>query len=582
MANKRERWTGRTAFLLSTIGSAVGLGNIWRFPFVAFKNGGGAFLIPYLLALFTAGIPLLILETGLGQKLQGSAAESFKKVHRDMEWLGWLALLVGMIISTYYAVVISWCWNYAYHSISLAWTSVGANQFFNEEVLAISSGPDELGGIVWWVLLGLILTWGATWTIISRGVKWLGRYNQLMMPIALCMLLILLFRGVTLPNAGMGLGKFLTPDLSKLLDPNVWLAAYSQIFYTLSLGFGILITYASYRRLDEDVTNNAFITGMSNSTVEVLAGITVFSTVGFLAAQMHIPIEDISIAGPGLAFRTYPAAIGNLPHFAPFFGILFFGMLLFLGTTSLISLIEAVVCGLRDKFGVNRIKATTFICVIGFGAGMLFATRAGLYWLDIVDHWTNSYGLTMVGLAECILIGWIYKADKLRDFANSVSEIHLGKWWNICIKYITPAILIVTVTYSLIQEFAQPYEGYELWPRLVGGWILITVIILIGVMLMKVKSPETKTHRAAITLFVIFGGLTLLTTLDFVTVKVLTSSFMEAVTFGQIGSVAEKIEGMTTSSWFVLAAVLTVLLGILVSSIRVAFINERRKRLKQS
>ncbi|MCP4566963.1 MAG: sodium-dependent transporter, partial [candidate division Zixibacteria bacterium] len=315
MADTRERWSGRTAFLLATIGSAVGLGNIWRFPYIAFKNGGGAFLIPYFIALLTAGIPLLILETGIGQKLQGSAAASFKKVHRDMEWLGWLALLVGMIISTYYAVVIAWCWNYAYHSFSLAWVSTGASEFFNNEVLEISSGPEELGGILWWVLGGLVLTWGATWTIISRGVKWLGRYNQIMIPIALGMLLLLLFRGITLEGATIGLKQFLTPDISKLLDPNVWLAAYSQIFYTLSLGFGILITYASYRDHDADVTNNAFITGMSNSTVEFIAGITVFSTVGFLAAQVGASVDQISaqytLDGPGLAFKTYPAAIAK-------------------------------------------------------------------------------------------------------------------------------------------------------------------------------------------------------------------------------------------------------------------------------
>ncbi len=554
MAVTRERWTGRAAFLLATIGSAVGLGNIWRFPYVAFKNGGGAFLIPYFLALFTAGIPLLILETGIGQKLQASAPESFKKVHRDMEWLGWFALLVGTIISTYYAVVIAWCWNYVYHSFTLAWTSMGTDAFFNKSVLNISSGPGELGGIAWWVLIGLILTWGVTWIIISKGVKWLGRYNQILLPIAFVILLILLIRGITLDGAIGGLSKFLTPDIGRLSDPDVWLAAYSQIFYTLSLGFGILIAYASYRSYDADVTNNAFITGMSNSTVEFLAGITVFSTVGFLAARVGKPIGDISVGGPGLAFKTYPEAIANMPAMAPLFGVLFFGMLLFLGTTSLISLIEAVVSGLRDKFGIGRIKATTIICLIGFGVGLLFATRAGLYWLDIVDHWTNSYGLTVVGLAECIFIGWFYKTKVLRQFANSVSEVRLGIWWDICIKYITPIILIITITYSLIQEFSKPYENYELWPRLVGGWFLITIVILLAVILMKAKSPHTKIQKSAVFLFIFFGELSLAAMLDGV--------------------------GMSASSWIILFLGLTILLGTLSSALGIAFANERKKRHK--
>ncbi|MBD3232457.1 MAG: sodium-dependent transporter [candidate division Zixibacteria bacterium] len=580
MAKIRERWSGRTAFLLSIIGSAVGLGNIWRFPYIAFKNGGGAFLIPYFLALFTAGIPLLILETGIGQKLQGSAADSFKKINKDMEWLGWLALLVGMIISTYYAVVIAWCWNYAYHSISLAWLSQGANDFFNNSVLQISSGPGQLGGIVWWVLLGLVLTWGAIWFIISRGVKWLGKYNQVMIPIALVMLLVLLFRGVTLEGAADGLGKFLTPDIGKLLDPNVWLAAYSQIFYTLSLGFGILITYASYRRRDEDVTNNALITGMSNSTVEFLAGITVFSTAGFLAANVGTSIEQMSISGPGLAFKTYPAAIGNLPHFAPFFGVLFFGMLLFLGTTSLISLIEAVVCGLRDKFGIGRLPATTLICLVGFAFGLLFATRAGLYWLDIIDHWTNSYGLTMVGLAECIIIGWFYKSKTLRDFANSVSEVRLGGWWDICIKYITPGVLIITVAYSLIQEFAAPYEGYTLWPRLAGGWFLITVIIIIAIVLMKTKSPESRAHGPAVVLFLFFGMLSMLAIFNIDYLGIYSDYIVTTMNgFAESTLETEQVSGMSASSWIILLIGLTILLGTLFTAIRIAFASEKRKRI---
>ncbi|MCP4632423.1 MAG: hypothetical protein GY855_05815, partial [candidate division Zixibacteria bacterium] len=287
-----------------------------------------------------------------------------------------------------------------------------------------------------------------------------------------------------------------------------------------------------------------------------IAGITVFSTVGFLAAQVGASVDQISaqytLDGPGLAFKTYPAAIAKLPHFAGFFGVLFFVMLLFLGTTSLISLVEAVVCGIRDKFGTRRKVATTVICLCGLGVGLLFASRAGLYWLDIVDHWTNSYGLTMVGLAECILIGWFYKARVLREFANGVSEVRLGKWWDICIKYITPAILIVTVSYSLIQEFTTPYESYDLWPRLVGGWFLITVIVAISVILMKAKSPGSKIHKSAIFLFIILGELSLATMLDDV--------------------------GMKASSWIILFFGFTLLLGTLLSALGIAFANERKKK----
>ena len=198
---KRERWTGRTAFVLATIGSAVGLGNVWRFPYIAATNGGGAFLIPYFVALFTAGIPLLILETGLGQKLQGSAAASYAKVRRNMEWLGWFSLAIGLIISSYYAVVLAWCWNFVIHSFSLAWVELGAEAFFSDQVLKVSEGPAEVGGIVIPVLAGLLGSWIVATVVISKGVARLRSFNKVLLPIAFVLLIILLVRGLTLDNA---------------------------------------------------------------------------------------------------------------------------------------------------------------------------------------------------------------------------------------------------------------------------------------------------------------------------------------------------------------------------------------------
>ncbi len=271
-------------------------------------------------------------------------------------------------------------------------------------------------------------------------------------------------------------------------NPRVWLEAFSQIFFTLSLGFGILIAYASYRNGDEDITNNANITGFSNGIVEFLAGITVFSTVGFLAFIQNVNIDSLKLGGPGLAFMTYPEAISKIPGVPQFFGILFFSMLLFLGLTSLVSLVEAVVTGLKDKFNVSRIKATTIIVIIDILLGVLFATHSGLYWLDIVDHWILTYGLVIVGLFEAILIGWIFGAEKLRIFANEVSEMKLNKFWNICIKYIVPISLIILLIFSIINEFKIPYENYPLLARVLGGWFIVMLTLIVSFIIAYKKS----------------------------------------------------------------------------------------------
>ncbi|UCF79550.1 MAG: sodium-dependent transporter [Candidatus Eiseniibacteriota bacterium] len=548
----RERWTGRTAFVLATIGSAVGLGNVWRFPYVAATNGGGAFLIPYFVALFTAGIPLLILETGLGQKLQGSAAASYAQVRRNMEWLGWFSLAIGLIISSYYAVVLAWCWNYMIHSFSLAWVQLGAEAFFADRVLKVSEGPAEIGGLVIPVLAGLLGSWAVAAAVISKGVGRLGRFNKVLLPIAFVLLIILLVRGLTLKNASEGLSYFLTPQFSALRDPKVWLAAYSQIFFTLSLGFGILIAYASYKPEGADVTNNAFITGLSNSSVEFIAGLTVFSTVGYLALLSGSSLGDLTVGGPGLTFQTYPTAIALIPHFGSFYGVVLFSMLLFLGFTSLVSLVEAMVTGLRDKFSISRRKATFLTCGVGAALGLIYTTRGGLHWLSIVDHWALTYGLAVIGIAECVLLGWFFKTGTLREFINNVSEIHLGYWWEICIKFITPGALAVTLVLSLFSEVIEPFEGYPVWALVGGGWVLLIVALLVSILFMRFRNKGVAVSMSAVAILV---------------------GYVELAVLSGVASAAITPEG-----WIMLFVGATVLFGGLVLAISTAIKKERQKQ----
>lgn len=486
MAEERERWLSRPAFVMAAIGSAVGLGNIWRFPFVAYANGGGAFLIPYFVALLSAGIPLMMLEYGLGIKMQGGPPAAFARIRKELEWIGWWSILAAFVIITYYAVILAWCWQYLWHSITLAWES-DAKGFFFSTVLQLSKDPGELGGISIGMIIGLLLTWIAVYLIIYKGIGRVGKIVMATVPLPLILIGVLVVRGITLPGAAQGLNFYLAPDFTKLLDPKVWLAAYGQIFFSLSLGMGIMIAYASYLPEKSDVTNNAFITCFANCGTSFFAGFAIFSTLGYLAQTTGQDVATVAGAGPGLAFVTIPTAISKLPFAAALFGLIFFVTLLTLGIDSLFSLVEADVTAIMDKWGLKRTHATFGVCLLAFLIGLVFSSRGGLYWLDIVDHWINNYGIALVGLAEVIVIGYVFGTKPFREFLNEVSEVKVGIWWDIMIKYVTPLILGITVLTALFAELSKAYEGYPMWALVVGGWLMVVGVVVVSIFLAKMK-----------------------------------------------------------------------------------------------
>ncbi|MBW2038789.1 MAG: sodium-dependent transporter [Deltaproteobacteria bacterium] len=489
MAERRENWRGRPYFLMAAIGSAVGLGNVWRFPYIAYANGGGAFLIPYFVALLTAGIPLMMLEYALGVKMQGAPHVAFSKIKRGLEWVGWWSILAAFVIITYYAVVMAWCWNYLYHSFTLAWGK-DAGGFFVTKVLQRTGGPAELGGIPMGILLGLLITWVVIYLIIYKGIGRVAKVVMATVPLPIILIAILVVRGITLPGAVDGLNFYLAPDFSKLLEPKVWLAAYGQIFFSLSLAMGIMIVYASYLPNDSDVTNNAFITSFANCGTSFFAGFAIFSTLGYLAHVTGVDISKVAVAGPGLAFVTIPTAISKLPFAAAFFGAVFFLMLLTLAVDSLFSLVEADVTAMIDKWGVRRERVAFVICLVAFLIGLLYTSRGGIYWLDIVDHWINNYGLPAIGLAEVIVIGFVFGTKPFRRFLNSVSEIRVGVWWDYMIKIVTPIILGATLITSFCGEVKKAYEGYPMWALIIGGWAIVVGIVILSFVLMRARGKE--------------------------------------------------------------------------------------------
>ena len=475
----REQWNSRTGFLMAAVGSAVGLGNIWRFSYISYKNGGGAFLIPYIVALLTAGVPLMILEFALGHKMKGSAPYSLRKIRKGWEWLGWWSVIFVMFgIVLYYCVVLSWCVNYFFHSFNLTWGS-DPNDFFFNRFLKISSGPGEIGGIQVSILLALAAVWVVNWFIAYKGVqRGIELASRIFMPLLFVLTTALVAWSLTFEGAGGGLAAYLRPDFSRLGDIQVWVDAYSQIFFSLSLGFGIMIAYASYLPDKTDLRSNAMITSYMDAGYALFAGVAVFATLGYMAHATGTPIGEVVTESLGLAFVAYPQAIGMVPLLGKLFGAIFFLALIVAGLSSSISILEAFASSIMDKFRVGRKVSVTLLCCGGFLGGVIFTTRGGLFWLDIVDQFLNHYGLVTVGILECILVGWIYKADTLRDHINAHSRVKVGRWWNFSIKIFIPAVLGIIVVLDIIKELKAPYGGYSRSAVLLIGldWLVLTMV----------------------------------------------------------------------------------------------------------
>jgi NSS family neurotransmitter:Na+ symporter len=491
---KREQWNSHLGFLLAAVGSAIGLGNIWRFSYMAYSNGGGAFLIPYITALLTAGVALLILEFGIGHERIGSAPLAYAKINRNWEWLGWWAVIFVMFgIELYYVVIIAWCLNYFFLSFDLSW-GTDPNNFFFKEFLKLNTDPANIGEIRTPILTSLIVIWALNWVIVYRGIrKGIELANKIFMPLLFILTAILVFWSLSLDGAMDGIKAYLTPDFSKLTEPKVWIDAYSQIFFTLSLGFGIMIAYASYLPAKANITRSAFFTAFINSGFSLFAGFAVFAVLGFMAASQGQPISEVVTKSIGLAFVAYPKAVSLMPG-GNFFGAIFFLSLVIAGISSSISIIEAFTSSVVDKFGVKRKTVVNITCTLGFLGSIIFTTQAGLIWLDIADHFLTHYGLVVVGIAECILVGWLFNLDMLRKHINKISSIQLGWWWDFLIKIFVPLVLSIILIGDLYHEVKQPYEGYS-WTSLIligRDWVLLTLIAAFILAMRPWKTPLYK------------------------------------------------------------------------------------------
>ncbi|MCK6439183.1 MAG: hypothetical protein L6Q71_03160, partial [Planctomycetes bacterium] len=343
----------------------------------------------------------------------------------------------------------------------------------------------------WGALLLNGLMWLAIYVTLRKGAESIGKIIIPTITIPLVLLFILFFTAINLDGSSAGLSYYLSPDWSKMDSwqevIKVAQGAYGQIFFSLSIGFGTMVAYASFLPKKADINNSAMIAGLTNSGVEFFGGFITFSVLGFLALNNGVFVSDAVEGGFGLALVSYPTTISQLPFDVTgqaLIGLAFFGSLFLLGYTSAFSLVEPMVIGIVDKFGLSRVAVLRIFCLFGWVVGIIFCTPGGFTLLDTVDHYLNSYGLLGVGLMQCILVGWVYGPKKLRDHLNHVSERRATWFWDFCIKFFTPTVLILLLSLNAIDDLrflwsdeGQLYSNYTGQTQLIGvGAFALTIV----------------------------------------------------------------------------------------------------------
>ncbi|OOS00461.1 sodium-dependent transporter [Canicola haemoglobinophilus] len=493
---KRETFSGRRAFIIAAIGSAVGLGNIWRFPYTTYENGGGAFIIPYLIALLTSGIPLLFLDYAIGHRHRGGAPLSYRRFSPHFETFGWWQVLVNVIIGIYYAVVLGWAASYTYFSISGAWGDKPID-FFLHEFLKMGDITQGVSFEFVGVVTGpLIAVWLVALGILALGVqKGIAKSSSILMPILVVMFMVLVVSSLFLPGATKGLDALFTPNWSKLADPSVWIAAYGQIFFSLSICFGIMITYASYLKKDSDLTGSGLVVGFANSSFELLAGIGVFAALGFMATAAGQEVSEVAKGGIGLAFFAFPTIINQLP-FGEIVGVLFFGSLTFAALTSFISVIEVIISAIQDKLRMRRVKVTFIVGLpMMFVSVILFGTTTGLPMLDVLDKFVNYFGIVAVAFVSLVAIVSNEKLTLLGNHLNETSSFKVGFFWRLCIV-LTTGILAFMLFSEGAKVFSEGYEGYPAWFVNTFGWGMSVSLLVAAFLLSRLKwKDEELAHK---------------------------------------------------------------------------------------
>ncbi|XP_041467918.1 sodium- and chloride-dependent GABA transporter 2-like isoform X1 [Lytechinus variegatus] len=537
----RGTWTGRLDFVLALIGFSVGLGNVWRFPYLCYKNGGGAFLIPYFICLFIGGIPLLILEIGLGQYTNQGGITAWN-ISPIFKGIGLASVVILLFLNTYYIIIMAWSFYYMFMSFTsvLPWShcdnvwntpccyvpgainetnemttqlmttvdgmttqnvtqcaneslrTTATVEFWERKVLQIhlSDGIHDLGGMNWQLLLCLILSWVLIYLCICKGVKSSGKVVYFTATFPYVLLTILLIRAVTLDDAIDGIYFYLKPDIRRLGDSQVWMDAATQIFFSYSIGLGTMAALGSYNKFNVNFVRDAVIFACTNSGTSLYSGFVIFSVLGFMAGRQGVEVEDVATSGPGLVFIAYPEGISQMP-IAPLWAILFFFMLIILGIDSQFVGVEGLVTAFIDLFpnyllkGSRREYFAFFTCLFFCIAGLPMVTYGGMYVFQLFDNYSASgSALLFVSFFESVAIGWVYGADRFIGNFRTMNDFKglfcCGQYLKITWLITTPCFAMAIFIFSLVKYTPLKYNDvyvYPWWGYMLGWMMAVSSMI---------------------------------------------------------------------------------------------------------
>ena len=447
----RASWSGKWAFILAAAASAVGLGNMWRFPYLAAKYGGGTFLLTYLVLVFTFGVSLLLLETALGRKTGQSAIGAFKSFGKKYAFIGVLASAVPFIITPYYCIIGGWVTKY-----TAAYLVNGPE--------ALADGGDFFSGFItssFESYIWMLVFMAVVFVVVALGVKGgIEKANLFMMPALIVMAVGIALYTLTMPGAIDGALYYLTPDFSKF-SPELVIGALGQMFYSLSLAMGIMITYGSYMRKQDNLTSSVARIGCFDLGVSFIAGLLIVSA-AFVAMGSGEAVA--TKAGPSLMFITLPTVFVDMGGMATIIGFLFFLLVLFAALTSAISLTETLVSIVQDGLKCTRGKALgiviAFVVIAGAlvnagynGLSFIEPLGEGSSLLDLADFFSNSVLMPIVALLTCVFVGWIIKPKAIIDEVRISSKFTAAGAWTIMIKYIAPVLVIIILVAYVAAQF---------------------------------------------------------------------------------------------------------------------------------
>ena len=438
--SQRVQWDSSLAFIFAMVGAAVGLGNIWRFSYVLYSNGGGSFFIPYLIAIGIMGIPFLILEYGVGFSFRESFSKIVSDINPKFEIIAWILVLFVFIVTVYYMVILSWDFVYLGSSLTFNWGSDPALYFVNQ--VGGSSNLADRWSFLIPTAIGVVILWAVLWVISHRNVdEGIGKVSKILIPALFVLMGAIIVYAVTLPGAYIGISTLISPDWEKLLDINIWLAAFAQIIFSLSMGQAIAVTYASYLPENSKLIDNALIVVASNCLFEVCTAFGVFSILGYMSYTNGVPMVQLITQGTGLIFIVFPMIFNVMGVVGRVIAPLLFLAILFAGITSALGFFEPMLNSTTEKLGWSRKKTATVLSIIGCLFSLSLTQGISSYLVGIIDTFVNEFGILVLIGVQCIIFGWIYGVEKFMPVLNEHSSIKVGRKWKFVIKYLLPIVL---------------------------------------------------------------------------------------------------------------------------------------------